>query len=353
MNAFLDDCGATGPLNWAIERRGSAKVERFTREQPYLIIGRDERANLRLDHPEISERHAYLQLVGGRLYFQDLGSTSGVYRNGLCLRSGRVGRGESLRVGPYRIRLEAGDHDEYAPRQEKGVEHAAPPAPPLRLELAHRGLSRTSTELAAPLVWLGRSRGCEGWLNDPSVPSHGCALIRTDEGAWLVDLLVPGGVQINGTLIERGTPLLIKAGDTITIGSSHVTLTTSLNPSETVDSSELTEDKGNGPESLPLPNRVQTQLLEQIQTTLHDRFQDMLDLQYEQFDAIREELEQVRELRRDLDELRANLYQAAGPSAGFERMDSGGAPQSRLGAATPIEPEEESSEGSPVLRLTH
>src|SRR3954462_11606016 len=94
MSSFLDACGANGPMYWAIERRDAAGVERVVFDLPFLVVGRDPSSDLQLRHPEVSDRHAYLQLVGGRLFCLDLGSRTGTYVDGRCVRSGWVGQGE-------------------------------------------------------------------------------------------------------------------------------------------------------------------------------------------------------------------------------------------------------------------
>src|SRR5947209_2198684 len=109
MNRFLAACGATGPLQLTVEGPGCPGVEPRAFDQPFVVIGRDPGADLRLPHPDVDGRHVYLQLVGGHLTFTDLGSRTGTRLGGRCLRSGWLVRGQTLRVGPYRVRLTGGD----------------------------------------------------------------------------------------------------------------------------------------------------------------------------------------------------------------------------------------------------
>ena len=67
MSFFLDACGATGPMQWTVACRDSAVVECLTFDQPFLVVGSNPASDLHLPHPEVSDRHAYLQLIGGRL----------------------------------------------------------------------------------------------------------------------------------------------------------------------------------------------------------------------------------------------------------------------------------------------
>jgi pSer/pThr/pTyr-binding forkhead associated (FHA) protein len=55
--------------------------------QPFALIGRSAQAGLLLDDPSVSQRHAYLQVVGGRIFCLDLNSRTGLYLGGAPRRS--------------------------------------------------------------------------------------------------------------------------------------------------------------------------------------------------------------------------------------------------------------------------
>ena len=114
MNLFAKACGATGPLQLSVERSDDPAIERHIFDAPFLTVGRDPRADLCLTHRGISRRHAYLQLVSGRLFCLDLGSRFGTYVGGECHQAGWVGRRQVIRIGPYRLRLDAGDREPWA-----------------------------------------------------------------------------------------------------------------------------------------------------------------------------------------------------------------------------------------------
>ncbi len=111
MNLFSKACGATGPLQFDVECQGSPHVESLTYDMPFVLIGRDPRTDLTLNHRELSRRHVYLQMVSGHLFYVDLGSRIGTYLGDHCQRSSWVARGQALRVGPYRVRLVGGDDE--------------------------------------------------------------------------------------------------------------------------------------------------------------------------------------------------------------------------------------------------
>src|SRR5262245_3645122 len=62
---FLRACGATGPLYLTVEQAGAGG--RPVLQQPSALVGRNPRADIRLYAGPIARRHAYLQLLGGRL----------------------------------------------------------------------------------------------------------------------------------------------------------------------------------------------------------------------------------------------------------------------------------------------
>src|SRR5689334_6153947 len=109
MDRFLQACGASGPLRLSVECAVSASVECRAFDTPYIVIGGDRQADLVLEHKDVCTRHAYLQLIGGRLHGVDLESRTSIALVGKLQRAGWVEPEQSVRIGPYRIRL-AADH---------------------------------------------------------------------------------------------------------------------------------------------------------------------------------------------------------------------------------------------------
>jgi pSer/pThr/pTyr-binding forkhead associated (FHA) protein len=215
MNPFLNACGASGPLVLSLDSAGGSEVESRAFDLPFVLIGRDPRCDLRLTRPEVCERHAYLQLVEGRVFCIDLGSRLGVSHGGRPRRVGRIDHDRPIRIGPYRIRLVAGD-------QETPLEdpfHPDPAREKLDLELHHRSVRKTECSLGGALALIGSASDCQVRLIDPSVSSYHACLIQTASGSWLVDLLGQGGVRINDVEVSYAR---LHQGDTIQIGRSLV-----------------------------------------------------------------------------------------------------------------------------------
>lgn len=89
--------------------RGQLVVEvngvRHPLSPPGLLIGRGAEADLRLDDPGISRRHAMINVTGDPVVItiEDLGSTNGVHVNGSRITKVRVGEGARIEVGNTRM----------------------------------------------------------------------------------------------------------------------------------------------------------------------------------------------------------------------------------------------------------
>ncbi len=223
MNQFLEACGAMGPLLLNVEAAGVAGESRAY-DLPFVLIGKDPRCDLRLDHPEVSSRHAYVQLVNGRLLCADLGSRSGVHQGGKRRRLGWLDRERAVRIGPYRIRLLSGDNhvplDANDPEDVLGAAQARG-AGKLLFELSHRSVRLSRREIAGGLALVGSAADCEVRLIDPSVTSYHCALVPTPEGVWVVDLLGQGGIRVNGHEVSYSR---LSEGDSVQLGHSMIRL---------------------------------------------------------------------------------------------------------------------------------
>src|SRR5205823_2199636 len=77
-DTFRTGCGAAAPLRLGCGPVGQPPEQVRAFETPFVLVGRDERNDLVLAHQAVSRRHAYLQLLGGRLFCLDLKSRYGV-----------------------------------------------------------------------------------------------------------------------------------------------------------------------------------------------------------------------------------------------------------------------------------
>ena len=83
---------------------GSSVGEMFKVEGDKTVIGRGQKATIRLLDDGISREHAQLVIVGDRIVLQDLGSTNGTYCNGLKDEGNKeLADGDKILVGSTTI----------------------------------------------------------------------------------------------------------------------------------------------------------------------------------------------------------------------------------------------------------
>lgn len=120
------------------------RVETF--ESTLLTIGRGDDVDMRLNSNTVSRHHARLQVgAGGRVWIQDLNSTSGSFVAGKQVQKAEVPGGAILRIADVELRVRV-EYGEPAAAEESGIElelegeweegvapkaPAAAPAPPV------------------------------------------------------------------------------------------------------------------------------------------------------------------------------------------------------------------------------
>src|ERR1700722_9840767 len=106
---------ATAPL--PVRREARLVVERAPGHAPGMIydigegavLGRGDGAEIRLDDPYASSRHAQLVMQGGMVVLEDLGSTNGTYLNEELLAGpAPLHNGDRVRIGDSEFTYEEG-----------------------------------------------------------------------------------------------------------------------------------------------------------------------------------------------------------------------------------------------------
>jgi pSer/pThr/pTyr-binding forkhead associated (FHA) protein len=218
MDPFLEACGASGPLVLAIEDHdGPADVHRIL-PQPFVLIGRDPRADLVLEHPRVSRRHAYIQMIAGRLFCLDMGSRTGTLWGEGLGQAGWMSRRYPIRIGPFSIRahdveLQEGEEDPKNPLTARSL--AGERLPDVALEFLNADTGPTTWPMNRVMALVGSAPGCRPRLKHPSVSRVHCALVRSPAGTWVVDLLGREGLSANGRVV-RAHPLA--EGDDLRMG---------------------------------------------------------------------------------------------------------------------------------------
>ncbi|WP_337176254.1 FHA domain-containing protein [Paludisphaera sp.] len=365
MKSFLESCRLPGPLQLVVEAGGESDVGVRVLHQPFALIGRDPRADVPLEHRLVSRRHAYLQVVEGHAFWIDLESRLGTLGGDRPRKHGWLTPEEPMRIGPYELRLgaspraggEGGRPPESTPLVSRS--YGASAWPEVGLEFLN-GPSRSAVWPMNRVVSLiGSAAGCKFRLADPSVSPFHCSLVRTAAGLWVVDLL--GGVEVNNAAVRFA---LLAEGDVLEVGRYKVRIRSrdsatasaavpaDLRPSAPAAEGRslalaLAPEPGHG-DILPLvreddPGRgrglavptvsvlpaeisgaasdpvavlvplmnqfglMQQQMMDQFQSAMGMLVEMFGSLQREQMDLIRQELDQLREVTREVQDLKAEL----------------------------------------------
>jgi pSer/pThr/pTyr-binding forkhead associated (FHA) protein len=224
MKSFLDACRIPEPLQLAVEAEGARETGVRLLHQPFALIGRDERADVPLDHRLVSRRHVYLQVVEGHVFWIDLESRLGTLGSGRPRKFGWLDVDESMRIGPYEIRRLIGGRPIRRDASHQPPPETVPlvaktygpsPWPEVSLEFLN-GPSRAAVwPMNRVLSLVGSAVGCKFRLADPSVSPFHCSLLRTSVGLWVVDLLGSDGVAVNNASVRYA---LLADGDLLKIG---------------------------------------------------------------------------------------------------------------------------------------
>ena len=186
-------------------------------DRPYATIGRSEGADLRIDDREVSARHVYLHLDARGLLAVDLATRSGSKIGPEGRRWGWLAPGDSLEVAGHLV--------EVVEAQVRGDAAFRPEADPLglggpclwRVGLRGPDPDREPLDLATELVFAGRSAACGVRVEGQGVGKVQCALLRTDRGAFVVDL-IGWGTWLNDRPLRGAAPLA--DGDALRLGEA-------------------------------------------------------------------------------------------------------------------------------------
>ncbi|MCI0379607.1 MAG: FHA domain-containing protein [Gemmataceae bacterium] len=348
--AFLQACGARKPIHLWVERDG--KAHELVVQQPFAVLGNSPKADVLLEDSSVSARHVYLQVFGGRLFFFVTDRIRGVLHHGQSVSYGWFARQEALRIGPYRVTLlddvgvplpngrGSDGNGLNNPLSSGSSAHLAMPF--VTFDFGQESRIESHWHMRRQLVLVGRSSLCKVRIHTRTVSRVHCSLVLTHEGPWVVDLLGKGGIKVDGqpirfAKIKNGSVLEVgnyrtwcrypsaghAVGHVLNVPSSAGTFQTS--PTESTVGRQLAPLPPSaqplvpfsGPpgalqtdtlQSLLLPlvsqfNQMQSQMYDQFQQSIFRMFQLFSALHNDQLQLMREELERVHNLARELQTL--------------------------------------------------
>jgi FHA domain/zinc-ribbon domain len=100
--APLEEVAMEGPA--LVVRAGGGRTgEHFTPRGERTSIGRSPDCDIFLDDVTVSRRHAVLIERDGEFFIEDQGSLNGTFLNRKRIESSRIGDGDELQIGKYRL----------------------------------------------------------------------------------------------------------------------------------------------------------------------------------------------------------------------------------------------------------
>ncbi|MFO1092523.1 MAG: FHA domain-containing protein [Planctomycetaceae bacterium] len=259
MEAFAAECGLRGPLRFMAENTETGQSQTFDVFEPFVLIGRSPGCHLQLLHPEVCFRHAYCQVIEGRLYVFDLDSQNGTGWGSGLQHEGVLTPQSRLHIGPFVVRLSR------APAFTQSLEAATndwelenEPLENVRLWFEN-ATGRSSNSALRPLrrriTILGRSNRSHLKLSDASVSKAHCAIVRTGIGFWVVDLLGRSGTTLNDRSVRMAP---VGPADRIGTGRFRLRIREVVqdHPEKSAQVYDTTEDSAVFPTSPPAISRA-------------------------------------------------------------------------------------------------
>jgi pSer/pThr/pTyr-binding forkhead associated (FHA) protein len=172
--------------------------------------------DLMLDHRRVSRRHAYFQVVAGRLFCLDLGSRTGIEWDNGSKESGWLDAGRKVSIGTFTIWQQMPASNEFQVRSDdqqraetEGVSSS------YGIDFVNSAGRQPPLRLGHSLALVGSSPECRVRLPYNDVSKAHCALLRSPAGIWVVDLLGDGGTYVNNTHVKFSR---LDDGDELRVG---------------------------------------------------------------------------------------------------------------------------------------
>jgi anti-anti-sigma factor len=220
---------ATGaPDRFRISVMGEDSVTPVQHEfnYPYVVIGRGEGCDILLQNPRVSFRHAYLQVIEGRVFCVDLASRNGIAWPDGPRKYGWLRPDEPIQIGPYILCVIGDDARDRAQEESLGdlnplerYRGQAGPMPVVDLEFRYETAGQPTWSVNRLLTLIGRSPVCKLRFDTPKVSGVHCGLLLTRHGLWAIDLRGRGGTRVDGEPI-RAQPL--ESGNEISFGEFQI-----------------------------------------------------------------------------------------------------------------------------------
>jgi pSer/pThr/pTyr-binding forkhead associated (FHA) protein len=349
--SFLQATGLLGAVRLKIEPLAGSPLDGprvWTTDKPFFLIGREPFCDLQLDHPHVSRRHTYVQVIAGQLFAIDLQSRTGLHTEGGRVAWSWIGPREGIVIGPYRIRNRSEPSHRAAGAWPEPIDNplASYPEthrhlPDLQLAFSDIADEVREWEMRCVVALVGSSPACRIRLDDQRLSRFVAALVRTPEGPWMVNLQGSPPIECNRASVPYAP---LAHDDELTVdrfcfrvirperpGRDLLPMKSSAAPTESpkeVDAgAQLSRAKSRVsigswqmatagkpvPPSTLLPGDLSGHLLGSFQQALQMMSQWFGELYREQADRFQQELDQMGRLNQELAELYARLEERPTP----------------------------------------
>ncbi|RPI88065.1 MAG: FHA domain-containing protein, partial [Planctomycetaceae bacterium] len=224
---FAAACGQRAPIRIRVFNSRSGDISETQIDKPYALVGTDPKSDIRLNDPEISRVHAYLQVIDGRMACIDLDSRTGVHFGKTSRPRGWLTPGQSIHLGPFMLTLigSVGD-DTAAETEQKFSSWDSPGGPTAPFVLSFLNAhSRTGQKRVCRMIrrvtLAGWSDVCNLRLQHHSVERVQCGFVAAANDLWVVDLRSETGVEVNEELLEC---CRLKEKDRVRLGKFHLSV---------------------------------------------------------------------------------------------------------------------------------
>lgn len=225
LNSFRFVVGAHQPIRLAVRGPGGGPPDEHVIDAPYGIVGRGAGSHVCLTGEDVGFRHAYLQVIGGRVLCVDLLSRRGLEWDG-ATPGPWLSPEHRLRIGPYMMQLfdDGWAFDstlpsplDFRPRSDQRPEYGQ--LPEVQLELTSGKGAGRAWPINRVMTLIGRDDRCRITCADDMISKVHCSLLLAPSGLWVIDLLGRTGVRINGQQVEYG---YLPHGAELQIGKYHL-----------------------------------------------------------------------------------------------------------------------------------
>lgn len=199
--------GNSAPIRLLV-RGGSSPPNVVELASPFAIVGRARDCDVTIAQDKVGYRHAYLQVIGGRIACVDLLSAGGIHWDGPPFQ-GWISAAHRFRIGDSWLQVfddgwqadaSLPSPQEFKPRSEQRPEFGV--LPQVDLELLNTSAKGTMWPINRVITLLGRDERCRITCADENISKVHCSLLLLPTGLWVIDLLGKGGIKVNGETVK-------------------------------------------------------------------------------------------------------------------------------------------------------